>query len=99
MNSKDIDHITERTLQAWDGMEPAEVSPFLWTRISANLLKIKPEKGLIAQPAMQLFLGIWIVLIVVHVTFWLRDNKPHAPSASSEVRTVFFSDDNPYSSY
>lgn len=100
MNPKDIDHITEQTLQSWDNMQPAEVSPFLWTRISSTVFtSIKPQKSLIAQPVMQLFLGVWVLLIVAHASFWLVDNSKPTSSVSTEVRSAFFSDDNPYSSY
>lgn len=100
MNQKEIEQKTDETLRAWDGIKPAEVSPFLWTRIRSNLFAEAEPKRLIAQPALRIYLGIWLVLIVAHAAFWLSGTSRSVPdSTSAEVRTVFFSDDNPYSSY
>ena len=98
MNANETEKHIRQTMAAWDGVHPAEGSPFLWTRIHAGLFEGGEVRPATLKPAFKLVLGLWMLLFVAQLGVWIAGSLSHKEEATStRVHEVFFSDESPYS--
>lgn len=98
MNAHDTQEQIRRTLAAWDGTEPAGVSPFLWTRIRSGLFEGGEVRAAALKPVVKWALGVWVLLFVAQLGVWIVGNSQQKQSSTSDgIHEVFFSDESPYS--
>lgn len=98
MDANETEKRIRQTMAAWDGATPAEVSPFLWTRIRTGLFEAGEVRPAALKPVFKLVLGIWLLLFVAQLGVWIAGSRSKADESTSDgINRVFFSDESPYS--
>jgi len=61
---KDINHIVEKTLESFDGMEQAKANPFLYGKIISRMQEVNDESAIVYRKKLVLRYAIMILLAV-----------------------------------
>lgn len=93
MNKNDIENTINETLMAWDNVQPAEISPFVWTRIQASLFEEEKQKPSVNW-ALKMSIAIWAILILINGSVWLTNKNSNM---AGDIRNAYFSENDPYS--
>lgn len=88
---KSTQHSIDDILNSIDGIGRAELSPFFYTRVQANLAKRSEPAGnlwlLVTRPAVSLVtLSLLLALNIVAISHFIKANKQAAPQEDAGIQ-------------